>query len=120
MNKQIFIAILSCIFLIGCSGTVPKLGLDSGQLMACPDKPNCVSSQTSDNEHFIKPLHYIGTSEDAQKQLLQVLKSLQQTKVVAVEENYIRVEFTSNVFQFVDDAEFYFFSYRKCKNHFKP
>jgi uncharacterized protein (DUF1499 family) len=24
----------------------------------CPDSPNCVSSQSADNAHFIEPLHY--------------------------------------------------------------
>ena len=107
MNKKIFSAILSSVVLTGCSGTVPKLGVDSGQLMACPDKPNCVNSQTADNEHFIAPLLFAGTLQDAQKRLLQILQSMPQTTVITANEGYFRVEFTSRVFKFVDDAEFY-------------
>ena len=110
LNKQVCIALLSFIFLMGCSGTIPKLGVNSGQLKPCPDKPNCVNSQTADKIHFIQPMHFSGTGQDAQERLLQVLKALQQTKIVAVQENYIRVEFTSKVFRFIDDAEFYFLS----------
>jgi len=108
MNKQVSIALLSFIFLMGCSGAIPKLGINSGQLMPCPAKPNCVSSQTTDKNQFIQPIHFSGTRQEAQQRLLQVLQALQQTKIVAAQENYIRVEFTSKVFRFIDDAEFYF------------
>jgi uncharacterized protein (DUF1499 family) len=108
MNKHIYFVLLSMMFLMGCSGTIPQLGVNNGQLMPCPDKPNCVSSQTTDNEHFIQPLHFSGTRSNAQERLLQVIKALPQTKIVVVEDNYIRVEFTSNLLRFVDDAEFYF------------
>jgi uncharacterized protein (DUF1499 family) len=110
MNKIITIVLISFIFLMGCSGTIPKLALISGQLMPCPEKPNCVSSNVKDKEHFIAPMNFTGTRQDAQELMLQILKSLKQTKIVVVEENYIRVEFTSKIFRFIDDVEFYFSS----------
>lgn len=108
MNKRISVVILSFIFLMGCSGTMPKLGVNSGQLMPCPDKPNCVSSQATDAEHFIEPIHFTGTRQAAQDRLLKILKVLERTKIIIAEENYLHVEFTSKVFGFVDDVEFYF------------
>lgn len=108
MTKQILILILSSIFLMGCSATVPKLGVNNGQLIPCPQKPNCVSSQVSDQKHFIQPIHFNGTPQDAQVRLLQILKGLQRTKIIAIQENYIRVAFTSKLFRFIDDVEFYF------------
>jgi uncharacterized protein (DUF1499 family) len=33
---------------------------------------------------------------------------LKQSKIVVVEDNYIRAEFVSKIFRFVDDVEFYF------------
>ena len=108
MNKQISIVLLSCVFFIGCSGSMPKLGVNSGQLMTCPQTPNCVSSQATDEEHFVPPIHFIGTRNDAQVRLLQILKTLERTKIVATEENYIQVEFMSKIFRFVDDVELYF------------
>jgi uncharacterized protein (DUF1499 family) len=110
MNKSIAIALLSFTFLLGCSGTIPKLGMDNGQLIPCPDKPNCVSTQATDKPHYVQPIEYSGTSQEAQDRLLQVLKAMERTKIIAIEENYIRVEFTSSVFRFVDDAEFFFLS----------
>lgn len=108
MNKQIAILFLSLSLLSGCSGTIPTLGVNSGQLIPCPDKPNCVSSQTPDKQHYIQPIEFRGTRSDAQERLLSVLKGLKQTKIIIAQENYIRVEFTSNVFKFIDDGEFYF------------
>jgi uncharacterized protein (DUF1499 family) len=108
MYKQISIVLLSLIFFMGCSGTIPKLGIVNGKLMPCPDTPNCVSSQTEDESHFIEPINFIGTPQDAQVRLMQILEDLDRTTIYDVQENYIRVEFTSKIFRFVDDVEFYF------------
>ncbi|WP_339725891.1 DUF1499 domain-containing protein [uncultured Paraglaciecola sp.] len=110
MNKYLAITLLSFIVLVGCSGTIPKLGVKSGQLMPCPDKPNCVSTQATNEAHFIQAIAFSGSVQEAQDRLLQVLEGMERTKIIATEENYIRAEFTSNVFRFVDDAEFVFLS----------
>lgn len=108
MNKQILLVLLSLTFLMGCSATFPKLGIMNDELISCPNKPNCVSSQATDTEHYIQPIHFTGTPQDAQDRLLQILNALERTKIIVVQENYIRVEFTSKIFQFIDDVEFYF------------
>jgi uncharacterized protein (DUF1499 family) len=108
MHKQISIVLLSFIFFMGCSGTLPKLGVMSDQLTPCPSKPNCVSSQATDKAHYIQPIHFTGTPQEAQDRLLQILNALERTNIIVVQENYIRVAFTSKIFQFVDDVEFYF------------
>lgn len=107
MDKQIVISLFSCIFFMGCSGTIPTLGINNGQLLPCPDKPNCVSTQATDKSQFIEPIEFNSTAQEAQDRLLQVLKTMDRTKIVVNDENYIRVEFTSKVFRFVDDGEFY-------------
>ncbi|MCG6201638.1 DUF1499 domain-containing protein [Psychromonas antarctica] len=33
---------------------------------------------------------------------------MKRTKITETQENYIRAEFTSQIFRFVDDVEFYF------------
>jgi uncharacterized protein (DUF1499 family) len=108
MHKQISIVLLSFIFFMGCSGTLPKLGVMSDKLTPCPSKPNCVSSQATDKAHYIQPIHFTGTPQEAQDRLLQILNALERTNIIVVQENYIRVAFTSKIFQFVDDVEFYF------------
>ncbi len=108
MKKQISIVLLSLFFLTGCSGTMPKLGISNDQLIQCPDTPNCVNSQATDKEHFIEPIHFTGTPKEVQGRLLKTLKAWERTKTTVVQEDYIRVEFTSLIFRFVDDVEFYF------------
>jgi uncharacterized protein (DUF1499 family) len=108
MSKNILVVLFTCTLLAGCAGTVPKLGVIDDQLIPCPETPNCVSSQVIDTDHFIAPFDFNGTREQAQERLLQILKASERTKITVVEEDYIRVEFTSAIFRFVDDVEFYF------------
>ena len=74
----------------------------------CPDSPNCVSSQGVDNAHYIEPLQYAGSLADARQQLIDILENTKRVRLVKVETDYIHAEFRSRIFQFVDDAEFYF------------
>ncbi|WP_350431874.1 DUF1499 domain-containing protein [Shewanella sp. H8] len=110
MYKQISIIICSAIFLAGCTGTVPTLGVSNDKLTPCPESPNCVNSQQSaaDEEHYIEPIEFVGTRQQAQVRLLHILKAAERANIVVVEDNYIRVEFTSQIMRFVDDVEFYF------------
>ena len=108
MNKQILVVLVNLILLTGCSGTMPKLGINNSELTPCPETPNCVSSQAGTEKHYIKPINYAGTQQEAHDRLLQILESEKRTKILTVQENYIQVEFTSALFRFVDDVEFYF------------
>lgn len=76
--------------------------------MPCPKAPNCVNSQAPDEKHYIPSIHYTGTQQEAQYRLLQILESEKRAKITSVQQNYIRAEFTSAFFRFVDDVEFYF------------
>ena len=107
MNNKRSIVLLCSVFLTACSGSVPKLGVNSEQLLSCPNTPNCLSSHLTDTLHFIKPLLFVGTAQGARDRLLQVLTTFDRTNILDAQENYIRVEFTSALFRFVDDVEFY-------------
>lgn len=106
--KRVSIVLLIVNVLTGCSGSMPKLGINNGQLMPCPKTPNCVSTQATDEKHFIEPIIFAGTLEEAKNRLLNILKAWNRTKILIIQENYIRAEFKSKIFRFVDDAEFYF------------
>jgi uncharacterized protein (DUF1499 family) len=108
MNKKNLAILLSFIFLMGCAGTTPKLGLMDGQLVPCPQSPNCVSSQITGKERPILPIYFSGTRQEAQVKLLQIIKTTQRTNITDIRDNYIRAEFTSKLFRFIDDVEFYF------------
>ena len=93
------------ILLINCSGTRPSL---IGKFSTCPDKPNCVSSKSLVGSHKIAPIIYKGTSQDAREKILGIIKSMPRAKISSDGDNFIHVEFTSRIFRFVDDVEFYF------------
>lgn len=85
-----------------------NLGVQEGRLAACPDKPNCVSSYATDDEHSIEPLRYEGLQEEARAALLEVLANLPRSTLITQDDDYIHVELRSRLMRFVDDAEFYF------------
>ena len=107
--KLIFLICL--LFLVSCSGERPlNLGAqDDLLLLKCPDKPNCVQSQRPDDEdHFIKPIKIVSNKEHAHKKIVGILSKDSSAKIIKKDENYIYAEFTSSIFQFVDDVEFFF------------
>lgn len=89
----------------GCSGLRPAPTGD--RLEPCPDSPNCVSSLSSDPRHRVAPIAYTGSSPEARQRLLDVIHSMPRTTIRSNEGTYLHVEFTSAVFRFVDDVEFY-------------
>jgi len=107
-NKIIPVVLVIFVFLTGCSGTMPDLGVNNSELAPCPKTPNCVSSQAHDKKHFIEPIIFAGTQQEAHDRLLQIIASEKRTKIITDQKDYIHVEFTSALFRFVDDVEFYF------------
>lgn len=72
----------------------------------CPDRPNCVSSLSSDPAHAIEPLAYTGTARDAMRRLKQALRAEKRVTIVTEQDTYLHIEARSLVFRFVDDVEF--------------
>jgi uncharacterized protein (DUF1499 family) len=87
---------------------MPMLGIDNDKLRPCPGTPNCVSSMTTDEKHFIEPILIPASSGDTRDIILKVLEEFSRVKVTETQANYIHAEFTSLIFRFVDDVEFYF------------
>ena len=74
------------------------------QLQACPDKPNCVSSEMKGKESYIEPLAFIGSAGEVSAQLKSALADIG-GKIEEEREGYIAATFTSRIFRFVDDVE---------------
>lgn len=101
--------LMLCMFMTCCSGTRPStIGMKEGRLSPCPQSPNCVSTQADDDAHRIDPLKYSGTKEQAKQRLVQVITSMPRARITTDEGDYIHAEFTSFLFRFVDDVEFFF------------
>lgn len=94
------------VFSTGCKN--PDIGIDNNALKPCPGSPNCVSSMAEDPSHHVEPFRYEGTAKDAKKKLISIIESTKRAKVITSENNYVHAEFTSLLFRFVDDVEFYF------------
>src|SRR5258708_11052388 len=75
-------------------------------LPPCPRTPNCVSTQASDPEHGIAPIHYSGSATEALQRLVAILRDTPRTTITSVEEGTVRAKFRTRVFRFVDDALF--------------
>ena len=108
--KGTVIIIILCIggVLSGCiQGRPSNLGVRDGRLADCPKSPNCVSSQSSDPEHAVAPLTYTGTASAAMSDLKKIIAGMKRAVVISETNMYLHVEFTSAVFRFVDDVEFF-------------
>ncbi len=100
---------LSVVVIAGCSGVRPaNLGVKDGKLAPCPATPNCVSSQSADKEHAVEPLYYTTSAPQAMADLKKVILGMKRARIVDEHDSYIHAEFTSALWRFVDDAEFYF------------
>jgi uncharacterized protein (DUF1499 family) len=62
----------------------------------------------TDEKHFIEPILIPASSGDTRDIILKVLDEFSRVKVTETQANYIHAEFTSLIFRFVDDVEFYF------------
>jgi uncharacterized protein (DUF1499 family) len=98
---------LLCLSLLGCAGTKPAgLGVTDGRLAPCPSTPNCVSSQSTDAGHAIEPLRFTGSADAAMSRLRKIISGMKRARIVEDRNCYVRAEFTSLIFRFVDDVEF--------------
>ena len=86
----------------------PDTGVIDGQLKPCPSSPNCVSTQAEDEQHRIQPYRYRRDRVLAMDALKQAVGSMQGAQLVEERDRYLRFEFTSRWFRFVDDVELFF------------
>jgi uncharacterized protein (DUF1499 family) len=112
MKVELIIGVIAtAVFTIACSGKRPSnLGVSEGKLNPCPASPNCVSSQApvDDKVHYIEPLTYSSTLNEAKERLVKSITSMKRAKIITDNEIYIHAEYTSAMFRFVDDVEFNF------------
>lgn len=81
------------------------LGVKDGRLAECPDRPNCVASQSEKPGHQMEPIPFEGDPEAAWQTVQQVIRDQPRAKIVDVSNDYLHAEFTSLVFRFTDDVE---------------
>lgn len=93
---------------MGCSGMRPSnLGVRNGHLADCPSSPNCVSSQSRDHSHYLAPVAIQANHAEIWDRLVVVIRRMPGSRIIQLEPNYLYAEFTSSLWKFVDDVEFY-------------
>ncbi len=114
-RMQIYLLIAGGVLAVGVAGVYllsftasppESLGVHDGKLAELPDTPNCVSTQTKNPDQRMTPLAYDGSPKDALAQLRQIIQSMPRSRIVEQQDLYLRAEFRSAVFRFVDDVEF--------------
>ncbi len=115
-------AIALALALSSCAGSAAsnsetataRTGVVEGKFLPCPGSPNCVSSMASSGAGAIAPLEYGSQSrEEALRRLLALLEADGDCRIVERRELqdgafYVRAEYRSKLFRFVDDVEFLF------------
>lgn len=98
------------------AGTAPAqgLGVRDGRFAPPSRTPNSVSSQAhlypdhpQRDYASIAPLRYSGDGLQAMARLATVLRTMQGTRIVAEQPDYIRAEIQSRWLRFTDDAQFW-------------
>ena len=108
MKKGPICGLMMAFILTGtASAGVENIGMTEEKLAPCPDSPNCVSTQSEEKRHAMKPLPYLQTREASREKILSILKDMKRTKIVKLTESYIHVECRTALLRFVDDVEFF-------------
>lgn len=75
------------------------------RLAECPQKPNCVSSETRDAGHAVAPMQLKGDPVAAWDGIRVTISRLPRCVVVRFTSGYLHATCKSRVFGFVDDLE---------------
>ncbi|GIC78947.1 DUF1499 domain-containing protein [Moritella sp. F3] len=104
-TRSIFV--LTCgLVLTACTGARPhNLGVVNSMLAPCPETPNCVSSDSLDESHYVPAFKLEASSEQVWSEIKLYLDSQSNMEIVRELKDYLYVESTSTFMRFVDDVE---------------
>ena len=106
LGAPVLLTIILVVAVIGCAGS--QIVNDMNQhnpLAACPDSPNCVSSEAQDSRHAVNPMQLAGTSDTEWADVQALVSRLPRSKVVTATEQYLHATIKSRIFGFIDDLE---------------
>ncbi len=100
-------AVLSTVLLMSIGPALADApGAKEGLLASCPNRNNCVSSDSLNEKYQIAPFKLAMPPEQAWKELQQVIEATPDTKIVQVTPDYIHAEYTTQRLRLTDDVEF--------------
>ncbi len=100
---QILLMAAGTTLLAACASS---MGVTEGGLTPCPASPNCVSTAAT-NSHKIEPFKLVVPADKAIDAIAEAIQKEPRVAIVRKDQRYMHAEFTSAVFRFVDDVEFY-------------
>ena len=112
-RRYLFMLALTFILTACSTNQTVEMKATNDRLSPCPQSPNCVSSLSQDKSHYVEPLTYKATLEEAREKLISIIHSMKRSEIITAEINYIHATFKSALFGFVDDVEFSFDDQRK-------
>ena len=77
--------------------------LIDGHLAACPNTPNCVSSEGSAGNSYVAPLAFSGLGSKVWQALQDVIVEMG-GRIEEVDDHFLHATFRSRLFRFVDDV----------------
>jgi uncharacterized protein (DUF1499 family) len=77
----------------------------AGKLPACPETPNCVSTQATRADQKMDPIRVSGDPDQAFQRMVKLIQEQPRTRLVEQTADYAQFEFTTLVFRFVDDVQ---------------
>lgn len=77
----------------------------TGKIAACPESPNCVSSMAPDKDHWIAPLVFESSPEEAFQCLRKIVCDMKRVTLITADEGFLHAEFRT-LLGFVDDVTF--------------
>jgi uncharacterized protein (DUF1499 family) len=83
------------------------LGVTNGKLADLPQSPNAVSSQTSQSAKQVEALPLKGSAVETKAAIIDCLAKMGGNKIAEQADDYISAVFTTRLFRFKDDVEFY-------------
>lgn len=76
------------------------------RLGECPDSPNCVSTQTQQEDKKMAPVSFELEPKKVVEIIKGIIKGKPNTQLVKESPNYLHYTFKSRIFGFIDDVEF--------------
>jgi uncharacterized protein (DUF1499 family) len=106
-NWGIFMISLMMLTIInGSSEAKPEININGEKnIGGCSDRLNCVSSQSSNGRHAVKPFRLKGTPAKSWNNIANFVANMPRTTIVDASDQYLHAECKSRLLGFIDDLE---------------
>ena len=99
--------VLTCsVLVMACSGSRPdNLGVVNARLSECPKTPNCVSSDSLEQSHYVPAFKLEKSPALVWGSIKTYLQAQNNMDIIIETKDYLYIESTSILMRFVDDFE---------------